>query len=128
MCGVIERLGGTSTDSTGAPLKEGDRSRTATYPCGRCPAVSTATGRRARTRADAVRRRSALRGSGEYSTSARPLRTGARWHLRRRGHAGASPGMYGLTAGPDQGTVVCRARAARPHAAAVRRWGPPRSS
>ena len=40
MCGVIERLGkNVTTDSTGAPLKEGDRvTYCYFYPCGRCPA------------------------------------------------------------------------------------------
>ena len=40
MCGVIERLGkNVTSDSTGAPLKEGDRiTYCYFYPCGRCPA------------------------------------------------------------------------------------------
>ena len=40
MCGVVERLGtNVKTDSTGAPLAEGDRvTYCYFYPCGRCPA------------------------------------------------------------------------------------------
>jgi L-iditol 2-dehydrogenase len=40
MCGVIERLGkNVTSDSTGAPLREGDRvTYCYFYPCGRCPA------------------------------------------------------------------------------------------
>ncbi len=40
MCGVVERLGrNVTTDSTGQPLREGDRvTYCYFYPCGRCPA------------------------------------------------------------------------------------------